>query len=167
LFHRSDTWRGDGVTNLHCYYACLLGGLVLSAPLLAEADETLVAEESEYQTNCGICHLQDGAGVPGAFPPLNERLGHWAKTENGRTYLVKVVTQGLSGVMVVEGQQYMGAMPAIGMQLEPEQLAGLLNYTLGKFASTVNSTPYTAQEIEKQRAIKVSNAMDLRPRESY
>ena len=152
---------------MHRYCACVLGGLILSAPLLAEADEPLVAEESEYQSNCGICHLPDGKGVPGAFPPLNERLGHWANTENGRTYLVKVVTQGLSGVILVDGQQYMGAMPAIGMQLQPEQLAALLNYTLDKFASTVDAAPYTAGEIEKQRVIKVGNAMDLRPRESH
>jgi mono/diheme cytochrome c family protein len=149
------------------YFAYFLAALVLVAPPLVSAVEFSVAAESEYQTNCGICHLQNGAGVPGAFPPLNERLGHWAKTENGRTYLVKVLTQGLNGVIVVDGQQFMGAMPAIGMQLEPEKVAALLNYTLDKFASTVDAALFTAEEIERQRVIKVGSTMDLRPRESH
>lgn len=138
---------------------------MLTVPSLNNAAEVSVAGKDDYQKLCGVCHLPDGKGIPGAFPPLNERLGHWANTETGRTYLVKIVTQGMSGAIVVDGQQFFGVMPAIGMQMEPEPLAGLLNYVLRNFASTVEVKFYSAEEVEKRRNIEVSSVKDLRPQD--
>jgi cytochrome c5 len=137
--------------------------LMLATSSLVGAAEPLIVGKSDYQKLCGVCHLPDGKGIPGAFPPLNERLGHWANTEDGRTYLVKTVTQGMSGSIVVDGQQFFGVMPAVGMQMEPATLAGLLNYVLDNFASSIEVEPYTAGEVGTLRKIEVNNVKDLRP----
>jgi mono/diheme cytochrome c family protein len=134
-----------------------------AAPSPINAAEIAVAGKNDYQKLCGVCHLPDGNGIPGAFPPLNDRLGRWANTESGRTYLVKILTKGMSGTIVVDGQKFFGVMPAAGMQMKPEPLAGLLNYVLQTFASAVDVQPYTAEEIQKRRNIEVSNVKDIRP----
>jgi len=133
---------------------------------MAGAAEPKIAARGEYQKLCGVCHLPDGKGIPGVFPPLNERLGHWANTEDGRTYLVKIVTQGMSGTIIVDDQNFFGVMPAVGMQLEPASLAVLLNYVLLKFAPEVDVEPYTGKEVEHIRSIVVKNVKDFRPQGS-
>ena len=133
---------------------------------IAEATEPEIAATGDYQKLCGVCHLPDGKGIPGVYPPLNERLGLWATEEEGRAYLVKVVTQGMGGTIIVDGQRFSGFMPGIGMRLDPASLAVLLNYVLLKFAPEVDVQPYTGREIERIRSIEVKNARDLRPQAS-
>jgi mono/diheme cytochrome c family protein len=130
---------------------------------IAGATESEVAATGEYQKLCGVCHLPDGRGIPGVYPPLNQRLGQWANEEGGRTYLVKIVTQGMGGTIIVDGQRYSGYMPGVGMRLDPESLAVLLNYVLLEFAPEVDVQPFTGREIERIRSIEVKNTRNLRP----
>lgn len=86
-----------------------------------------------YQQHCAICHLAAGEGVPGAFPPLDERLVRWSQNEAGQDYLASVIANGLYGMLQVNGQQYVGAMPGLAAQLTNAEIAGLLNYVLTEF----------------------------------
>ena len=157
---------GNRVAELQRLLPLILFTQIVGASCIAGATEPEITAKGDYQKLCGVCHLPDGKGIPGVFPPLNERLGHWANKEDGRTYLVKIVTQGMSGTIIVDGQQFSGFMPAVGMQLEPAPLAALLNDVLLKFAPAIDVELYTAREIERIRSIVVKNAKDLRPQGS-
>lgn len=84
---------------------------------------------------CAACHLADGAGVPGAFPPLGESVVKMSETEGGREYLTYVVLKGVSGKIEVDGQAYNGLMPGVAAGLSDEQISDLLNYMIAVVAS--------------------------------
>jgi hypothetical protein len=154
------------VTELRRLLPLILFTLIVVDSCIAGATEPEIAAKGEYQKLCSVCHLPDGRGIPGVYPPLNEQLGHWAKEEEGRTYLVKIVTQGMGGTIVVDGQRFSGYMPGIAMRLDPASLAVLLNDVLLKFAPEVDVQPYTGREIERIRSIEVKNTRDFRPQAS-
>lgn len=122
---------------------------VLAAALLAGAPFSGVAAaegQTAYLTHCAACHLDNGQGVPSAFPPLDERLGRWAATEAGRDYLVSAVGNGLFGLIDVNGVQYAGAMPQM-RHLDAGELAGALTYALQTFGGNDDAAPFTADEL--------------------
>jgi len=104
---------------------------------------------------CAACHLPDGAGVPGAYPPLAGRLGKLAGTPQGRRYLIAVVERGLMGSIKAAGQVYSNVMPAQGPALDSAQVAAVLNYVLGTLnaASVPENWPrITAKDVDQARA---------------
>lgn len=109
-----------------------------------------VATAADYTRVCGICHLEDGAGVPGAFPPLDQRLSTYAASDAGRNYLVGLLKNGLYGQITVNGTTYNGAMPPLGFQLDTGQMAAMLNYVLQTFAGT--AAGFTTVEITDRQS---------------
>lgn len=102
---------------------------------------------------CSACHLPDGVGVPGAFPPIRNRAAAIAALEGGREYLVAVVAYGLMGTIEVEGVQYFGVMAGLGAAMSDEDIAAVLNYVvfeLGDDAGDVH--PFTAAEVAEAKA---------------
>ena len=91
-----------------------------------------------YQ-RCAACHLPDGAGVPGAFPPLRGSVASFAKTQDGRDYLTFVVLKGVSGKIEVGGHTYNGMMPSVTGGLSDAQISDLLNYLVSVVASEENA----------------------------
>ncbi len=75
-----------------------------------------------YAQQCAACHQATGEGVPGVFPPLkdNPRLVD-------RAYLTRVIREGLSGPIEVNGQTYNGAMPPFP-NLSEAELEALVAY---------------------------------------
>ena len=69
-----------------CVVAVLLAMIASPLPASGKPDEG-----QELFARCAACHLQDGQGVPGAFPPLVARLGPLVGLTQGREYLVLVV----------------------------------------------------------------------------
>lgn len=82
---------------------------------------------------CAGCHLADGAGVPGSFPPLAARLGPLMSVPQGRDYLILVVQRGMMGDLLIDGLHYQGIMPAQGFELGDDGVAAALNYVLKEF----------------------------------
>jgi mono/diheme cytochrome c family protein len=74
-----------------------------------------------YETYCLSCHMPKGEGLDGVFPPL-------AKSKNlaNKTWLIKVIVQGMRGPSKVNGVDYDGEMA--GTPLTNEQTADLANY---------------------------------------
>lgn len=77
-----------------------------------------------YMTRCMSCHQMNGRGVSGVFPPLVST--EWVTGDKGR--LIRVVLNGLTGEIDVEGETYSGAMPPWRSFLDDDQTAALLTY---------------------------------------
>ncbi|MCH2119344.1 MAG: cytochrome c [Pirellulales bacterium] len=59
-----------------------------------------------YNQVCKTCHQADGAGTPGAFPPLAGSGEYYGDAQNH----ARIIIHGLSGPIVVQGQDYNGVM---------------------------------------------------------
>lgn len=98
---------------------------------------------------CAACHLPNGAGVPGAYPPLGVDFSKLAGSPAGRRYIVLAVLKGVSGPITVAGKPFSGVMPAQG--LDDASAAAVLNHVATQIAKT-KATPFTAAEVASVRA---------------
>jgi len=83
-----------------------------------------------YNDFCIQCHMEDGKGVAGTFPPL-------AKADylnEQTTASIKAVKYGLQGKIVVNGETYQSAMPKPG--LYDDEVADVMNYILNSWGNT-------------------------------
>lgn len=74
-----------------------------------------------YETQCGSCHMAQGEGLPGVFPPLAG-----ADYLQNKNRLVKTVLLGVRGPIKVNGIEYNGEMA--GISLTDQEVSDLLNY---------------------------------------
>jgi mono/diheme cytochrome c family protein len=74
-----------------------------------------------YEGNCISCHMENGAGLDGAFPPL-------AKTGRliDKKRLVKIIYSGLEGPITVNGKEYNNQMNPVA--LSEQEITDVLNY---------------------------------------
>ena len=83
-----------------------------------------------YMDFCISCHLNQGEGVPGTFPPLANSdyvLQHREKS-------IRAIKYGLEGEIIVNGESYNNTMPSPG--LEDEEIADVMNYILHSWGNT-------------------------------
>lgn len=97
-----------------------------------------------YEDFCMNCHMPNGEGAPGAFPPL-------AGADyllNKRNESIHAVKYGLSGEIVVNGATYYGAMAALG--LSDAEVADVMNYILNSWGNEDGKivTPSEVSKIE-------------------
>ncbi len=97
-----------------------------------------------YITYCQNCHMSDGNGVAGAFPPLvkADYLKKPVKT------VIEVILKGQSGEISVNNIKYNGQMPAQNY-LTDEQIADVLNYIYNNWGnrSTVAVIPAQVKKV--------------------
>jgi ubiquinol-cytochrome c reductase cytochrome c subunit len=116
----------------------LFGFSVAAAVLPAVAGET-ASGAAVYAAHCAVCHGPEAAGIPGYFPSLHEQIVAFAKTPQGRDYLVMVVTTGLMGDLNVAGVTYRGGVMPAQSGLSEEEVAAALEFLAsdrGKNAAT-------------------------------
>lgn len=91
-----------------------------------------------YTLYCQNCHMADGKGQAGVFPPL-AKSDYLKKPSK---MLLDVILKGQGGAIMVNGEKYNGQMPAQGY-LTNEQIADILNYTRNNWGNktTVAITP--------------------------
>lgn len=77
-----------------------------------------------YNELCVTCHLANGKGVAGAFPPLNP--SDWLTKK--RTESIHAVKYGLKGPIEVNGKPYNNVMLPLG--LDDTEVADVMNYTI-------------------------------------
>ncbi len=78
--------------------------------------------EEVYASNCANCHMPQGEGVEGAFPPL-------AKTDylKNQKRAIDIILHGQEGEITVNGKNYNIPMAAMDY-LSDQQVADVLNY---------------------------------------
>jgi len=136
------------------FLAGLLGIIVAllvtaGGPLLA--DEKISAYADDDYAICAACHLADGVGIPGVFPPIRNRAAAIAKIDGGREYLVTAVSFGLMGNIDVAGVPYFGVMAGNTGMLSPDQIANALNFIVFELNDNAVSDvePFTSSEVER------------------
>jgi mono/diheme cytochrome c family protein len=111
-----------------------IAGLCSSLLLLPLLSGALRAQDNRgagiFAARCAVCHGQQAAGIPGTFPSLHEQVVAFAKSPEGRDYLIMVVSSGLMGELKVAGVRYNNVMPAQS-GLSEEDVAAVLNYLSG------------------------------------
>jgi cytochrome c553 len=109
---------------------------------------------ADAYATCAACHLPDGAGVPGAFPPIRNRAATIAGLDGGREYLITVVSYGLMGTIEVGGTQFFGVMAGNAGMLDAGAIAAALNYVVFELneADAADVEPFTTAEVEAVQA---------------
>lgn len=77
-----------------------------------------------FAANCVACHQTDGQGLPGLYPPLAG--SEWVQGSPDR--VVRVLLDGLQGVVEVRGAKFQSIMPAFRGLLSDDETAAVLSY---------------------------------------
>lgn len=87
-----------------------------------DLQESIKKGQEVYNSYCMSCHMSEGEGIPGAFPPLAG--ADYLMEDKERS--IRVVMYGLEGEIVVNGTTYNSVMTPMG--LTDEEVAHVLNY---------------------------------------
>lgn len=109
-------------------------------PASAELTQKMETGETVYNQYCTVCHQKDGAGVPSAFPPLQET--EWVNGE--KDTLIAIVLNGLQGEITVKGETYNSVMTPHNF-LTDDEIASVLTYVRQSFGN--NSSEINAEEV--------------------
>ncbi len=141
----------------------------LSAAVVIGASSAHASEGEEAYQRCVVCHQPDGAGIPGIFPALKNRLADIMASVEGREYFTMVLIDGLIGTIEIEGQRYVGAMPA--QYLTDAQISALIDYLATNFGASdaadsniLLSEDEVAQIRSKFSSANAQSTLDLRTR---
>lgn len=82
-----------------------------------------------YASNCLVCHMADGGGIPG----MNAPLGKTSYVLGNNQRLINVLLKGMQGVEI-DGEEYRNVMPPF-TQLSNQQIADVLTYVRNNFGN--------------------------------
>ncbi len=116
----------------------LVGLAALAWPAAAAAQG-----RSQYST-CSACHQANGAGLPGAVPPL---AGSEIVT-GAPEVPIRIVILGLQGPLTVKGQRFNGTMPAWG-SFSDADIAATLTYVRSQWGNAAPAV--TADQVAAVR----------------
>jgi nitrite reductase (NO-forming) len=108
-------------------------------------EDQVKAGQQLFTGTCSVCHQASGQGLPGVFPPL-------AKSDliaNDPKRPISILLHGLSGKVVVNGQEYNSVMPPMS-QLNDDEMANIITYVLNSWGNPGGRV--TADEVAKARA---------------
>ncbi len=114
-------------------------------PAIAGLTKEMQIEKGKqvYMQTCFACHLPNGVGMAGVFPPLAKSDYLMADRERA----IRIVLKGLSGKVTVNGTAYNSAMPPQQDALTEEQIADVLTYVTNSWG---NSAPaYTIDDVRR------------------
>ncbi len=136
-------------------YILIIACLFCCTPLLAQVKTkaksrsvvglTAVNGREIYEKYCLTCHQADGGGVPNMNPPLIKT----SYVLGDKTRLIKVVLNGFSESVDIDGESYSNVMPSHDF-LKDQEIAAVLTYVRKNF--TNKAGPITATQVKAVRA---------------
>ena len=121
----------------------------LFAPLaaVAAADNTAQLERGRaaFAIHCASCHQPSGEGLKGVFPPL--AASDFLVADLPRS--IRIVLQGISGELRVNGVVYNGTMPPL-VGLEDDKVADVLTYVRSAWGNQAGAV--TPRDVAAVRA---------------
>ena len=103
------------------------------------------AGKKVYETSCMNCHMQDGKGLEGVFPPVAQ--SDFLKKSSNE--IIDVLIKGQSGEIKVNGVTYNGVMPSVEY-LSDQEVADVLNYIQNSWGNK-NAKPVLPEQVKKRR----------------
>ncbi|WP_100615022.1 c-type cytochrome [Confluentibacter citreus] len=105
-----------------------------------DLDESKKRGSEIYQDFCITCHMGNGEGLAGAFPPLAKSdflMDHRAKS-------IHAIKYGLQGEITVNGKKYNSLMASQG--LTDDEVADVMNYITNSWGNK-NDKMVTVKEV--------------------
>ena len=104
---------------------------IASNPEIANITKEIQMERGKkvFLSACFACHMQEGQGLPGIFPPLAG--SDFLKADKARA--IRIPLKGLSGPIVVNGKPYNNLMPP--QQFTDDQIADVLTYVMNSWGN--------------------------------
>lgn len=109
--------------------------------------ESIKRGKDFYITECQNCHMENGEGLAGVYPPL-AKADYMKKPVN---HLIDIILKGQEGEIVVNGVKYNTPMPPQAY-LSDEKTADILNYVRNSWGN--KATAVTPAMVKAQRARK-------------
>lgn len=130
------------------YVSVLLMGSFLTLAFVQPFNlkQSMETGKKVYETSCMNCHMQDGKGLEGAFPPV-AKSDFLKKSPNE---IIDVIIKGQSGEIKVNGVKYNGAMPSMEY-LSDHEIADVLNYIQNSWGNK-NTKPVLPEQVKKRRS---------------
>lgn len=114
-------------------------------PTASTLEERIEFGRETYMSVCQACHMADGSGIEGAFPPVAESDYLQGNPERG----ISAVVHGLSGQITVNGETYNGVMPR--QNLTNEEVANVITFVMNEFDNGGGEvTPQQVQQVREQ-----------------
>jgi mono/diheme cytochrome c family protein len=101
-----------------------------------------------YAETCITCHMGDGQGVSGLFPPL-AKSDFLIKTKDKAISAVKF---GLQGTIKVNGAEYNNVMPNPG--LANDEISDVMNYIQNTWGNTSGKKMITQEMVNALKELK-------------
>ncbi len=129
-----------------------------ASPAAQPATQTAAAQPAAAQApngqavfarTCQTCHMANGQGTPGTFPPL-------AGSEiaaGDKQRVIRIALHGLMGPITVKGVRYNNVMPP-WKSLSDAEMAAVLTYVRSNFGN--NASAVTPEEVAAERAATAS-----------
>src|SRR5690606_22634778 len=92
-------------------------------------EQQVAAGKALYAGTCSVCHMDNGDGMDGVFPPL---AGSDYLDSHSTEQLIAIVLNGLTGAITVNGKDYNSVMPPMS-QLTNDEVANILTYVLNSW----------------------------------
>lgn len=126
------------------FYFIFIFNICLSLFTKKPLQESLLDGQEIYKDFCAQCHLEDGKGVKGIYPPLAK--SDFLKDIN-RT--ISSIKYGLKGPIIVNGEKYNSIMVSQG--LDDEEISDVVNYILNSWGNSTKQliTEEIVTSIEK------------------
>ena len=102
-------------------------------------EQSIADGEEIYTDFCLQCHMANGKGVPGSFPPLAN-----SDYLNNIDQSIHAIKFGLKGPITVNGKSYNSNM--INQGLDDEEIADVMNYILRSWGNE-SSTIVTEEKV--------------------
>jgi len=104
---------------------------------------SIVRGKDIYTAQCLSCHLEQGEGIEGVYPPLAK--SDYLMVDKKRS--ITQVLYGLTGEIKVKGVTYDGVMT--GYDLTDEEVSDVLNYIRNSFGN--KGAAVTPEEVKASR----------------
>ncbi len=130
---------GDKKTEAKIDNSIKIGGAKTSASK-SDLKASIARGTKVYNSVCMVCHMPNGKGVTGTFPPLAG--SDWLI--NNREGSIRSVKYGQQGEIVVNDVTYNGVMAPLG--LSDKEVADVLNYVMNSWGNTQDKM-VTEQEV--------------------
>ncbi|HSU55673.1 MAG TPA: cytochrome c [Candidatus Dormibacteraeota bacterium] len=131
-------------------------------PMPAGDDLTPLGKLVYNKPTCVTCHQADGNGTPGQFPPLAS--SDWVnEAEPGR--LIRIVLNGLTGPITVNGKSFNSTMVPWKDQLSDKDVAAVITYVRQNKAWGNKAGAVKPEQVAKIRAALKDRAQAFTPDE--